>query len=359
MMAKIGPSGSGCLLSPEQPIAVYMQGCVGMPEGKTGQGVLRYSTNPIVAVVDRGTAGASIDRYTRGLTPTPIVASPAEAWQLGARVLILGVANPGGFVPDRWRADLDDAVAQGFSLVNGLHEGLQARYPVLRPGQWIWDVRREPQPLRVGSGAARTLRNRRVLFIGSDMNVGKMTAALELDRALRQAGVRSVFVATGQTGIVIAGRGVALDAVRVDYAAGAIEAAVMAQTDAQAILVEGQGSLGHPASTATLPLLRGAMPTDLVFCHRAGQSHLANLPEIALPPLRAAIDLACALAEAGGVFRRPNMLGLSLNTAHLGDVEAKSVLEAFGNELGLPICDPLRTGPGPLVEALEHVISHP
>jgi len=250
--------------------------------GKMGHGLLRYSDAKIVAVIDRSQAGQDLRALTGIPNDAPIVSSVAEAARLGADTLILGVATPGGVFPADWRDEMDAGLQAGMSLVNGLHAPLASSPRLmasLQPGRTIWDVRTEPANLKNGTGAARLLAARRVLTVGTDMAIGKMTACIELDRAARKRGIRSKFLASGQIGICIAGDGVALDAVRVDFASGAVEQLVMRYGEENDILwVEGQGSALHPASTAWLPLVRGACPTHLILCHRAGQGAQARSP---------------------------------------------------------------------------------
>ncbi len=341
------------LLDPTLPLALYMEASTRQPAGKMGFGLLRYSPNPIACVIDSEAAGRDAREVTRIPRSAPIVATLAEARALGAEVLVLGIAPPGGRVPEAWWGVIDEAVGLGLSIVNGLHDRLAPRHPALRPGQRIWDMRVEPEGLTVATGAAARLPNRRVVFVGSDMAIGKMSAALEVLRAARARGIDAAFVATGQIGIAIAGRGVALDAVRLDYACGAIEREVLACADAALVLVEGQGSLVHPASTATLPLLRGAMPTHLVLCHRAGQRTLARIPEIAIPPLAELARLYEDLAASCRTFPRPRTAAIALNTFHLeDDAAAKRAARALEDETGLPCCDPVRHGAGRLLDAL-------
>ena len=190
-------------------------------------------------------------------------------------------------------------------------------------------------------------------MIGTDMAVGKMTAGLEILRAAREANMRAEFVATGQIGITVTGRGVPLDAVRVDFAANAVEREVIACAEAELVIVEGQGALIHPGSTANLPLLRGSCPTHLILCHRAGQSTLQRLPEIVIPPLGAYCKLYEDLAEACGTFPRPRTAAVALNTGHLDDDAARSACEAIEAELGVPCADPLRGGASRLLMALQ------
>lgn len=341
------------MLSREQPLALYMEGAVGEPSGKMGYGVLRYSPNPIACVVDSKTAGQDIVKITGIPRPCPIVATVQEAARLGAEAMVLGIAPPGGGLPGEWFPVIDEAVGLGLSIINGLHERLAPRYPNVKPGQWIWDVRVEPAGLGVGSAAAAKLTNRRVLMIGTDMAIGKMTAGLEIVKEARSRGISTEFIATGQIGIVVYGRGVALDAVRVDFASGAIEREVMNTAWAELVVIEGQGALIHPGSTANLPLLRGSCPTQLVLCHRAGQRTLRRIPEIPIPDLREYVQLYEELGAACGVLSRPILACVALNTAEIpSDDEARDECHRISDYMGRPCTDPIRFGAGLLVDAI-------
>jgi uncharacterized NAD-dependent epimerase/dehydratase family protein len=275
-------------------------------------------------------------------------------------------------LPPALRADLLVALDAGWSAASGLHTRL-GDDPELaascRDGAWIWDLRQEPADLPVASGRAASLPCRRLLAVGTDMAVGKMSACLELLAAGRRRGLDARFIGTGQAGLLISGQGVPLDAVRVDYAAGAVEQAVLAAAapaDAAGsrhaagpagpdtwLLVEGQGSLCHPGSTATLPLLRGSQPTDLLLVHRAGQRHIKGLPELPVPPLPQLIATVEALAGLGrpdGL--RPRIRAIALNTGQLETSQAAAALAAAQSETGLPCCDPVRLGAEPLIKAL-------
>lgn len=321
-----------------------MPGAMKEPKGKMGFGVLRYSPNPIACVIDPEHAGQDAGEVTGIPRSAPIVSSVAEARALGAEVLLLGIAPPGGLIPPEWFADLDDAVAGGMSLVNGLHDLLTPRYPGLPTGQWVWDIRVEPPGLAPSSGKAMQHGGRRLLMIGTDMAVGKMTAGLELWQEARQRGIHSEFIATGQIGITIMGSGVPLDAVRIDFAAGSIEREILRCQDADLIVVEGQGSLVHPASSATLPLLRGSMPTHLVMCHRAGQDRLVREPRLPIPPLGELISLYEALAGTCGTFPAARCVGVFLNTSHLSPEEAEAACQETEDAVGMPCQDPVRHG---------------
>ena len=314
------------------------------PSGKMGVGVLRYSSNPITCVVDSQTAGRDLFAETGVERDVPIVATVEEAISLGAKAFVLGIAPGGGLIPPAWMPTIDRAVAGGMTVVNGLHDKLAPRY-----GDRVWDIRTEPEGLTPGTGAAGKSMNRRVLMVGTDMAVGKMTAGLELWKAL---GPGAAFVATGQIGITVTGAGVPLDAIRVDFSAGAIERETMRNAAAEVVVIEGQGSILHPGSTATLALFRGAMPTHLVLCARAGQTHLQGL-EVAIPPLDRLMRLYEEIGEACGSFARPATVGVALNTSDLEDAAARAACDSVERELGIPCDDPVRHGAKRLAAAVQ------
>lgn len=333
-------------------LALYMEGSLGEPAGKMGYGLLRYSRQQITCVIDRANSGKTLSDTVHIGHPAPIVPTINEALKLGANWLVLGIAPSGGMIPKEWWPEIDHAVASGLSIMNGLHERLAPRYANLPPGQRIWDMRVEPEGLGVGTAAAAKLSNRRVLFVGTDMAVGKMTAGLEVLRCADARGISAGFVATGQIGIAICGTGVPLDAVRVDFACSAIEREVLRYADKELILVEGQGAIIHPGSTSSLPLLRGSCPSHLILCHRANQTGLLKFPNIAIPPLDQITRLLEDLGEAIGTFPRPKTVGISLNTFHLDEQSAKAAIQETSVKYGLPTVDPVRQGADELLSAI-------
>jgi uncharacterized NAD-dependent epimerase/dehydratase family protein len=329
-----------------------MEGSFEEKTGKMGLGLLRYSERDVVCLIDSVHAGKNSRELTGIDRDAPVVGTLQEAQDLGANVLVLGIAPSGGLIPPTWKPWLDEAVSRGFSIVNGLHDPLSTRYTALRLGQWIWDIRKEPEGLQPGTGAARELTNTRVLMIGTDMSVGKMTAGLEIHKAARRKGVDAAFVATGQIGITIMGRGVPLDAVRLDFAAGAIEKEMLAVAGSDLVIVEGQGSLIHPGSSANLPLIRGSFPTHFVLCHRAGMERLPRLEWVKVPPLREVMGLYEDLAAACGAFHRPSVSCVALNTGHLDDAESAEACRRLEDEVGMPVADPVRDGAERLLATL-------
>lgn len=344
------------MLTSNDRIAILLHEGTQGSRGKTGLSLLRYSDLPIVAVIDHQSAGKNLADLTGIQRHVPIVASVTEALSYQPTTLAIGIAPSGGALPDAWRQEVKQAVSAGLSVVNGLHTSM-SEDPELRkilyPDRWIWDVRREPTGLTVGSGQARLLPCLRLLTVGTDMSVGKMSTSLELHKASLRRGLRSRFLATGQTGLMLGHDGVPLDAVRIDFAAGAVEQIVMRYGTAADILhVEGQGSLINPASTATLPLLRGSQPTHLILVHRAGQTQIHSFPHVMIPSLPQVVQVYETVAMAGGAFAPAKVVGIALNTGHLSEIEAKTMIARTQEETGLPCTDPIRFGADLLLSAV-------
>lgn len=269
-------------------------------------------------------------------------------------MLVLGTAPSGGRVPSEWMDILRRAITAGMSIVNGMHDELA---PVLggglADGQWVWDIRTVQGNMPdIAMGRAAYLPNTRVLMVGTDMAVGKMTAGLELHRSLKERGCDAEFLASGQTGVAIMGNGIPLDAFRVDHAAGAVERMVMEAADHEVVIIEGQGSLLHPGSTATLPLMRGSCCTAMILCHRAGMKTLDMLDHVYVPPLKQVIELNEMAAGANGTLTGAKVLGIALNTRKLSAAEAQDAVARAQDETGLPATDPVRFGAGPLAAAV-------
>ncbi|MGY6695520.1 MAG: DUF1611 domain-containing protein [Roseinatronobacter sp.] len=342
------------MLEPTRPIALFAEATMGKLNAKMAEGILRYGRNPAVAVIDSTQAGKQVRDLCSLDSAVPVVATLAEAQALGAEVLVLGTAPSGGRLPQDWVSVLDQAITSGMSLVNGMHDQLLPRYADrLRAGQWVWDLR-VPQgdAPPISMGRASRLSNTRVLMVGTDMAIGKMTAGLELTRSLQALGRDAAFLATGQTGIAITGRGIPLDAIRVDHAGGAVERMVLEAADHDIVVIEGQGSLLHPGSTATLPLMRGSACTHMILCHRAGMDTLDELDHVRIPPLRDVIALNEAMAGAAGALTPARVVAIALNTARLTPAEAERAVAATAAETGLPTADPVRHGAATLAQAL-------
>jgi uncharacterized NAD-dependent epimerase/dehydratase family protein len=318
--------------------------------GKTLRGIVRYGPDPVVAILDSRRAGESHDGI-------PIVGRVEDALQYGPTVAIVGVATQGGRFPPAWRELLKSAIANGLDVESGLHEFI-SEDPELselarRHDVALRDLRRPPEGLNVPTGANLAVDAKIVLTVGSDCAIGKKTVAVELDLEARGRGLESVFVPTGQTGIAIAGWGIAVDAVVADFLAGAAERLVVegAERGGKLLFVEGQGSLIHPMySGVTLGLVHGAAPHAFVLCHRAGQTEIEGLPGHPILPLRELVELHERMSLPA---RRAQVACVAVNTAHLvSDEDARVAIAAVAEETRLPADDPVRFGSGPLLDAV-------
>lgn len=339
--------------SQRQRVAVLLHEGIQGSQGKTGLAFTRYRSELVVSIIDHQCVGQSYQSLTNIACNAPIVGSVTEALKHQPTALLIGIAPSGGVLPDAWFAEIQQAIEAGVSIVNGLHTALLPKFlHQLQPNQWIWDIRQEPAGLKVGTGAARSLTCRRVLTVGTDMSIGKMSTSLELDRISQQRGLRSQFLGTGQAGMMISGDGIPLDAIRVDFASGAVEQLVMRYANYDILHIEGQGSILNPASTATLPLIRGSQPTHLVLVHRAGQMSIRNFPQIPIPPIKDVVQVYESLAAAGGSFAAAKVAAIALNTAHLKDDDATIAIARMQEETQLPCTDPIRFGAGLLLDAV-------
>ncbi|KGQ18014.1 hypothetical protein LF41_1868 [Lysobacter dokdonensis DS-58] len=271
--------------------------------------------------------------------------SPAQARNSGAQAMVIGVANAGGFIPPAWIAALVEALESGLDLVAGMHARLRdialLRETAARLGRRLIDVRVPPEGIPVGTGKRRT--GKRLLTIGTDCALGKKYTALSLARAFQSRGVDATFRATGQTGILIAGGGIPMDAVVADFAAGAAELLTPDAPAAHWDVVEGQGALHHPAyAGVSLALLHGSQPDVIVVCHEPGRERVLGHPDYPVPGLRDTIELALRLGSR--TSPRIRCAGISLNTGKLDADEAARVIASESDRLGLPVADPMRGG---------------
>ncbi len=319
--------------------------------GKTWRGVLRYRRDDVAAILDSTRAGASEDGV-------PVVGAVEEALPLGPTTALVGVATQGGRFPPEWIAILRACIEHGLDVENGLHVFLtddpELRELAEQRGVELRDLRRPPADLSTATGENLDVDATIVLTVGSDCAIGKMTVSLELDLEARRRGLPSVFVPTGQTGIAIAGWGIAVDAVVADFVAGAAERLVVEgrERGGELLWVEGQGSLVHPVySGVTLGLYHGSAPHLLVLCHEPGRNEIegAGGGPHPIPPLRDLVELHELLALPA---RPARVVAVALNTARLDEAAAHAAVEAAEDETGLAADDPVRFGPAKLVDAV-------
>jgi uncharacterized NAD-dependent epimerase/dehydratase family protein len=277
-----------------------------------------------------------------------------EAAEAGAKTLIIGVANRGGRISPVWTDSLLKALDLGMDIASGLH-GKVADIPAVRDkaralGRRIFDVRHPTRTFEVGSGEKRP--GKRLLAVGTDCSIGKMFTALAIEKEMRARGMKADFRATGQTGILIAGDGVAIDAVVADFVSGAVEHLCPANDPDHWDVVEGQATVLHPSfAGVTLGLVHGSQPDAMVMCHEPMRPHMRGLPGRKIPDLRTCIEAHEAAARLTNSAAR--VVGLSFNTSALGEVEALDLMKRVSDEFSMPCVDPVRTGVGPIVDLLD------
>lgn len=308
---------------------------------KTAFGVRQW--RPEACVAQWSLPGGTVDIGLPRLTP-------AEAVAQGARSMLIGIAPVGGRISPQWIAPICEAIEAGLDIVSGMHTRLGSvdaiRETAARCGRTLHDVRHSEVRFPVGTGVRRS--GKRLLTVGTDCALGKKYTALALTRAFQAAGHAATFRATGQTGILISGAGVAIDAVVADFIAGAAEWLSPANAPEHWDLIEGQGSLLHPSyAGVSLGLLHGSQPDALVLCHDPARLHIEDHPDFPIPPLEEVMDLH--LRHARRVNPAARFVGIALNTSKMTQADAATLLEATARRHGLPAVDPLRSDLTPVV----------
>jgi len=346
-------------------LAILAEGQFGFHHGKTAVGVIRYGPDDIVAVIDSSQAGGNVSSLLPG-RDIPIVATLDEALARDPRpdALLIGIAPTGGRLPESWRVTILEAIAAGLDVHSGLHTFLgddpEFSVAAREAGTRLVDYRRPPARMETAVGRRHGPGKRVILTVGTDCAIGKMSVALELRAAARAAGRSAAFVPTGQTGMMIDGWGAAVDRLISDFAQGTVEWLVEeGERRGDWVLVEGQGSLDHPAySSVTLALIHGATPQAMVLVHKAGQTehdfeHLteASFPIAPLPPF---IELHERVA---GLVAPSKVVAIALNTSEVPSPDdARTEIARVAAETGLPADDPVRFGARPLWAEIEAAV---
>ncbi|HZF26033.1 MAG TPA: DUF1611 domain-containing protein [Steroidobacteraceae bacterium] len=328
--------GSSLTIQLPQPYLLFLGDATDAAFAKTAFGLRDWAAERCVGeyALPAATISTGLPRLT-----------PAEAHARGARALVIGIANTGGVLQRAWIPALVEALEAGLDVVSGMHMRLgqqeELRLAAERCGRRLIDVRSPPRNIPIASGLKRS--GQRLLTVGTDCAIGKKYTALALTRAFRKLGVDAEFRATGQTGVMISGAGITIDAVVADFVAGAAE---LLSPDAPANhwdVVEGQGSIFHPSySAVSLGLLHGTQPDVIVVCHKVGRDRVLDLEHYATPGLAEAIDLHVRLARRTNPGAR--CAGVSLNTSSLSEPQARAALAQQAAQLQLPVADPLRGG---------------
>ncbi len=314
---------------------------------KTAHGLIAYGRDEVAAVMDSTLAGRNVLDVMPGLRrDAPIVGTLQEALEFSPTSILVGLAPAGGRLPEEWIDTLREAAEAGLEIVSGLHQRLA---PELHEAR-VWDVREPPRDVPLFSGEGFGVEPKVVLSVGTNSAIGKMTATLEVERAARERGVATEFVATGQSGIIIAGWGICVDAVVSDFAAGAAEQMVLraAESSPDLILVEGQGSLAHPAySGVTTALLHGSCPDCLILCADASEEKIfAGVPR---PDVR---DIERLYEGVAALVKPAPVVAVSINTKRLDEDAAEKFIERVCEETGLPATDPVRASAAPILDAV-------
>jgi uncharacterized NAD-dependent epimerase/dehydratase family protein len=327
----------------------------GPETSKTANACIRYTPEHVVGIIDKSKAGRTAQQELGFGGDIPIVATLEEGLRLQPNALLIGIAPAGGQLPEEWIRLLARAIEHKLEIWSGLHSFV-SDIPELaalakKHGVAIHDLRRPPAKLNVANGRVRNVDATVVLTVGTDCNIGKMTTQLQLLGAVRAKGIRTNFAATGQTGILIEGRGVSVDAVIADFIAGAAEQLVLeCAKDADLVLVEGQGSIIHPSySGVTYGLLHGSLPHAQIMCAQPSRKAINRCEWVKIPPL---VDFIRLSEAAAAPLRPAPVIGVALNTYDMTDDDARRAVETVQRETGLPTTDPVRFDPAPVVDAI-------
>ena len=333
--------------TPERRYAILAEGWFANRHAKTAHGLVAYGKDEVIAVIDSTLAGHRVlDVMPNLRRDAPIVGTLGEALEMSPTSILVGLAPAGGELPEGWMETLGEAADAGLEIVSGLHQRLAPELP----GARVWDVREPPEDVPLFSGEGFRVEPKVALTVGTNSAIGKMTATLEIERAAREAGLSTGFVATGQTGIVIEGWGICVDAVVSDFVAGASEQLVLAaaRNEPDLILVEGQGSLGHPAySGVTLGLLHGSCPDCLILCTDASEEGVfAGVPS---PDV---VRIARLYEEVAALVKPAPVVAVSINMKGLDEEAAEHFMNRLAKETSLPVADPVRGSAEPILEAV-------
>ena len=338
---------------------IIAEGSFGPETSKTANSAIRYFPDRVVGVLDSQAPGRTSQDVLGFGGGIPVVKTIEEGFALKPTAILIGIAPPGGRLPDSWRAWILAAIDRGLHIWSGLHtyvgDDPEFAARAKAKGVTITDARKPPDPLPVSTAKAKDVDAYVVLTVGSDCNVGKMTAQLQIVDALNKKRVKTRFAPTGQTGILIDGWGIAVDAVVADFIGGAAEQLVLeGAKGSDVVLVEGQGSLIHPGySGVTLGLLHGSCPSGMILCHQSSREFVGDYGGRAawlkIPPLS---ELVQIYEEAARPVHPSKVIGVALNTYDLDDAAARQAVRDAERNTGLPATDPVRFDPAPLVDAV-------
>lgn len=330
-----------------QPYLLFLGDVTDPLAAKTAKGILHWRPQQCT-----GQLRLTPETVSLGLPDLTLETAKAN----GAETLVIGTANAGGMIPQAWLATLQEALEMGYNIASGMHQRLSS-FPAVNHAANIhqcrlYDVRHVDQPLAIGTGIPRP--GKRLLTVGTDCSVGKMYTSLALEAEMNRQGLNTRFCATGQTGILISGKGISVDAVVADFISGATEAISPGFTGHDWDVIEGQGSVLNPAfAGVSLGLLHGSQPDALVLCHEVGRQHVRHLPHMEIPSIEATLQANLTSAR----LTNPNacFVGIALNTAALAEAEAITLCQQWAQEYQLPVTDPIRFGVASIVEQLHSI----
>ena len=334
---------------------ILADGNFGPETSKTANACIRYTPDHVVGVLDARHAGRTSQQILGFGGDIPVVATLDQGLALRPNALLIGIAPPGGQIPADWVQLVRRAIEHGLEVWSGLHSFLgdipELAEAARKRGVAIHDLRRPPAKLTVANGRVRTVDATVVLTVGTDCNIGKMTTQLQLLGSLRSKGIRTSFAATGQTGILIEGRGISVDAVIADFIAGAAEKLVLdCAAESDLVLVEGQGSIIHPSySGVTYGLLHGSLPHAQVMCAQPSRKAINRCEWVKIPPL---VDFIRLSEAAAAPLRPAPVIAVALNTYDLDEDAARRAIESVQRETGLPTTDVVRYDPSPVSDAI-------
>lgn len=340
-------------------IVILAEGRLDVFSAKTAVSVIRYRREEVVAILDRFNEGKDLVSIIGIGEGIPIVSDIQEILPLKPTTLLIGIAPPGGILPADWRKHITDALKNKLHIISGLHTHVSEDLEFCKLAQEyqvkIFDIRKPPENIPVGTGKAQETKVLRILTVGSDCNIGKMVTSIEITNAAKRRGINACFVATGQTGIMIEGSGIAVDHVLSDFISGAAEKLVLDRAQYSLLSIEGQGSVTHPAySGVTLGLLHGSVPQGLILCHQPTRKtlrHYSNFPIIPLPHL---IELYEDLARP---IYPCKVLGISLNCLGMSDHDSLQEIKRVEKETELPATDPIKFGVDKFLDVIHPLLS--
>lgn len=318
---------------------------------KTAVCMLRYCPDEVIALLDSTEAGKTTSEVLEVGGDTPFVSNLGEAPE--ATSLMIGIAPPGGKLPEAWRKIVLEALGKGMDVVSGLHHFLseddEFAAAAQQSGASLVDVRKNNEH-EVANWSEVNDTCLRIHAVGQDCSIGKMVVSLELTNAMKRQGVDAKFVATGQTGILVEGDGCPIDTVVSDFLSGAVEKLVLANQHHEMMFIEGQGSIAHPRySAVTLGLLHGCRPHGMILCYEVGRKVVSHMEQVPLQPLAKLLETYEMLAN---LMRPSKVIGVAMNSRLVSAEQADAERERVRAELGLPVCDVIRHGPDELVEAV-------